>query len=271
MPLKDSGSFKKPEEKSVSKISNEKIRTFATSIVPRDNSGARFVSSSSEDPVNKVFLRNSQRLEANSISESKLLGVDKKEASIAVVKINGMMLLENLKKRDSAAFERVLNDLFGYVVGVVGSHGGVASLHGSKILMFFPKSGEELNAIKTVSEINKFVERFNEKWKSEQVNISVGSGVHSGQVAFIMQSGELKYSSSDVVAIADALANKAFKTEILMSSNVYGKVSSVVQTKRITPLHLGSGKAIETYMIQQSQASSTVDKSPVRKILDRMQ
>ncbi|MEM2089906.1 MAG: hypothetical protein QXL88_02335 [Candidatus Pacearchaeota archaeon] len=229
---------------------------------------------SSVEAVKKIFLSNASILKACYIEETKLLGVPKKQVSIVCCNVHNLKQLENLKKKNTIQFERIANNLFHGIVKIIKSYDGVADLQGNTLIILFLQPDLELNAIKTANEIRAFVGKFNEQLKEEGLDFTfeVASGVHSGLLAFTISDKIVRYAENETMKIARALAKKARKNEILLSSMVYMKIASFVQVKRITPLCLEDKKAVECFLLQHPAPSEVKqkDEGRVRKFLENL-
>ncbi|UCD21016.1 MAG: hypothetical protein JSW08_00510 [archaeon] len=266
--IKPSKPEERPKQAQVSKTQPQ------PKVQPKVVSVYRDIGKVQESPLNKVFSGiSAEKLGVSSIVTAKLLGIGKHEATVAYIKVHGLSNLENLKKRDTIIFDRLSKELFENIVNTVKGFGGFADLHGRKIVLLFTKPGQELYAVKAVNEVRHFIERFDEKLKQDGLEFALdtSSGIHSGLLSFTSQSNTIKFARDDTMNVAEGLAGKAFKGEILLSAQMHQKVANMIKAKRITPLYLDQNRAIETFLLKQQAPSQIKEegKSRVRRILDK--
>ncbi|MEM4703334.1 MAG: hypothetical protein QXP53_02525 [Candidatus Pacearchaeota archaeon] len=265
---------KESEDKMVSRyVEPNKIKGQSPSSVPPSQLFYGRKQADEENHLKKIFLKHASRLNACHIETAKLIGVSRQEVSLAFVKVHGLNELENLKKKSTAMFERITTNFFDGITRIIKGYGGIADLHNNKLIIFFPEQGKELYLIKTLNEIKAFTEKFNrELTKEAGFELAVSSGAHSGLIAFTVDKGIARVSSDETLKISEALANKAFKNEILLSMPLYMKIASVIKAKRITPLYVDEKRAIETFLLQHPAPSQIREegKSRVRQFLDKI-
>jgi len=226
-----------------------------------------------EDPLKGLYEKQAAKQHSPVLVVSKLFGVQKKESAVLCIKFQGFMDLVNLKKRNTALFEKISNHLFEGVIKIIRQYGGVSILHHRKIFVIFPGTGQELNAIKTAGQIRTYVEHFDQQLRDmdSTVMLDIGAGVHTGLVSVMSEGRNFKFAFSDAISVAEALASKAFKSEILLSDACHIKVGSVVKAKRITPVYISGERAMEAFLVLDKGPSEMKEESKgrIRKILDK--
>ncbi|MCS7134341.1 MAG: hypothetical protein NZ889_00580 [Candidatus Pacearchaeota archaeon] len=227
-----------------------------------------------DDPFKKIFLKNSSQFAAPYLERAKLVGAAKKQVSVVACNLRNFFELENLRKKNTIQFERIINNFFQSLIKIVRSYGGVLDYNKNEILIFFLKEDQELNAVKVANELRVFVTKFNEELKKEGIEfeLSSGFGVNSGLLAFSESEKVIRYEESETTKISRALSKKAFDGEVLLASSIYIKIGSLINVKRITPLYLDERRAVECFLLQQPSPSEikSLQQGRVRKFLESL-
>ncbi len=184
---------------------------------------------------------------------------EKKHATVMFCDIRGFTdMSANMTPEEVVA---LLNEFFSRVVNVVFKHGGMLDKFlGDGLLVVFGVPEEfadsEERAVRTALEIKEVVKKWNEgRVKEGKKPIRISIGIHSGDVV-AGNIGSVRRMDYTVVGETVNLAsrieslNREFDTDILISKDVYEKVSDVVEVEKQQPVFVkGVEHPIETFRV----------------------
>jgi len=155
----------------------------------------------------------------------------------------------------------ILNEYFSEMEPIITKYNGVINKFiGDAVMAIFGEPIQDINhaqnAVKCAYEMLKRVEYLREKWLFEgKPKIEIGIGINTGE-AFVGNIGSekrLEYTViGDTVNLASRIEgyNKVYKTNLLVSSSTYSKVSDIVDVIKIADVKIrGKAKAMDIYEV----------------------
>ncbi len=161
-------------------------------------------------------------------SETLLRG-DRRRISVLFADIRGFSKISERMAPEKVVL--LLNDYFELMVEVIfRNHGTLDKFMGDGLMAIFgaPENDayQEENALKAAIEMQQELEKLEQKWSAEGIQIRIGVGIHSGPaiVGTIGSSRRMEYTAiGDTVNVASRLesATKDLGTNILISEHTY--------------------------------------------------
>jgi adenylate cyclase len=195
------------------------------------------------------------------MKENPKLGALRRQATILFCDIrNYTSMCEEMSPDELQAF---LNEYWkGTVEIIMAEEGTIDKFHGDGVCVIFgvPNVHEDdpLRAVRAAWRLVKNVEDFNRRrMESRKSPIRIGIGIHTGEVmaGHIGSERRMDYTVvGDVVNVAARIQdlNKKFRTEILISDDVYEKVEPHVRVKTLTLAHLrGHKKPVLVHTVRE--------------------
>ena len=220
-----------------------------------------FATMYTDETIKKIFKQHaSSKLPAQAIIPTLVYGT-KQEITTMILTIQGLDKLQELKKKDNALYEKILNEYFGAVVDKIKTHNGVADLYGNNIIALFnvvKQYRHDIAAVKAAQEIRQLTNELNSHLSQSGISLAIKAGINSG-LAIVTSIGadkQVKYTSiGNTTILARALERKALANEILMPDSFYDKISNVIKAKKISPLHTAEQTAMNVYSLEDANAS----------------
>ena len=155
----------------------------------------------------------------------------------------------------------ILNEYFSEMEPIITKYNGVINKFiGDAVMAIFGEPIQDINhpqnAVKCACEMLKKVEQLRDKWLMEgKPKIEIGIGINTGE-AFVGNIGSekrLEYTViGDTVNLASRIEgyNKVYKTNLLISSSTYSKVSDLVDVIKIADVTIrGKAKKMDIYEV----------------------
>lgn len=232
-----------------------------------------FASMYTDDTIKKIFKKNAaSKLSAHSVIPTLVYGT-KQEITVLVLSILGFERLQAIKNKDKALYESILNEYFSLIMDVVKAQHGVVDIYGNNIVAIFnviKQYRHDVAAVKVAQDIRNTTNALNAKLVQQDISLAVKAGINTGMaiVSSIGADKEVKYTSiGNTTTFARLLERKAVANEILLTDNIYNRVSNVIKAKKISPLHTSEAEAIDVYSV--SEGSSTEMKDRHKWYVDR--
>lgn len=220
-----------------------------------------FATMYTDETIKKIFKQHaSSKLPAQAIIPTLVYGT-KQEITALILTIQGLEKLQELKRKDNALYEKILNEYFSAVVDKIKTHNGVADFYGNNIIALFnvvKQYRHDIAAVKAAQEIRQVTNELNTHLLQSGISLAVKAGINSGMaiVTSIGADRQVKYTSiGNTTLLARALERKALTNEILFAENVHDKIANVIKAKKISPLHLGEQEALNVYSLEDANAA----------------
>ena len=225
-----------------------------------------FASMYTDDTIKKIFKKNAaSKLSAHSVIPTLVYGT-KQEITVLVLSILGFERLQAIKNKDKALYESILNEYFSAVINSVKSQHGVADIYGNNIVVIFnviKQYRHDVAAVKVAQEIRNTTNALNTKLIQQDISLAVKAGINTGMaiVSSIGADKEVKYTSiGNTTTFARLLERKAVANEILLTDNIYNRVSNVIKGRKISPLHTSDAEAIDVYSVTEGTNTEMKDR-----------
>ncbi|MBP7283643.1 MAG: DUF3369 domain-containing protein [Leptospiraceae bacterium] len=198
---------------------------------------------------------------ANKIIEENIdLKGERKRVAILFCDIRSFT--EISEKLDAQEVVNFLNEYFGFMIDIVFEFGGTLDKFIGDAVMavygvpFNLENNEEM-AVRSAVKMRELVETYNEGRRKKNLNdIKIGIGIHSGEVIAgnIGSDRRMEYtvvgSTVNIASRIEAL-NKTFKTDILITEQVYEKTKDIIAVeKQESVLVKGINTPMTTYYIK---------------------
>ena len=198
---------------------------------------------------------------ANKIIEENIdLKGERKRVAILFCDIRSFT--EISEKLDAQEVVNFLNEYFGFMIDIVFEFGGTLDKFIGDAVMavygvpFNLENNEEM-AVRSAVKMRELVETYNEGRRKKNLNdIKIGIGIHSGEVIAgnIGSDRRMEYtvvgSTVNIASRIEAL-NKTFKTDILITEQVYEKTKDIIAVeKQKSVLVKGINTPMTTYYIK---------------------
>lgn len=187
------------------------------------------------------------------------LGGKKANVTVLFSDIRGFTSMS--EKMTAEEVSMILNEYFSEMEPIITKYNGVINKFiGDAVMAIFgepiPDINHAQNAVKCACEMLKKVEQLREKWLLEgKPKIEIGIGINTGE-AFVGNIGSekrLEYTViGDTVNLASRIEgyNKVYKTNLLISSSTYTKVSDIVDVIKIADVTIrGKSKKMDIYEV----------------------
>lgn len=181
---------------------------------------------------------------------------------VAVLFCDIRSFTEISEKLDAQEVVNFLNEYFGFMIDIVFEFGGTLDKFIGDAVMavygvpFNLENNEEM-AVRSAVKMRELVETYNEgRRKKNLSDIKIGIGIHSGEVIAgnIGSDKRMEYtvvgSTVNIASRIEAL-NKTFKTDILITEEVYARTKDIIAVeKKESVLVKGINAPIATYYIK---------------------
>ncbi len=187
------------------------------------------------------------------------LGGKKSNLTVLFSDIRGFTSMS--EKMSAEEVSMILNEYFSEMEPIITKYNGVINKFiGDAVMAIFGEPIQDINhaqnAVKCACEMLKKVEQLREKWLAEgKPKIEIGIGINTGE-AFVGNIGSekrLEYTViGDTVNLASRIEgyNKVYKTNLLISSSTYSKVSDIVNVIKIADVTIrGKAKKMDIYEV----------------------
>lgn len=194
----------------------------------------------------------------NNIDDIKLGG---KKANVTVLFSDIRGFTSMSEKMTAEEVSVILNEYFSEMEPIITKYNGVINKFiGDAVMAIFGEPIQDINhaqnSVRCAYEMLKRVEYLREKWLLEgKPKIEIGIGINTGE-AFVGNIGSekrLEYTViGDTVNLASRIEgyNKVYKTNLLISSSTYSKVSDIVDVIRIADVTIrGKSKKMDIYEV----------------------
>ena len=187
------------------------------------------------------------------------LGGKKANVTVLFSDIRGFTSMS--EKMTAEEVSMILNEYFSEMEPIITKYNGVINKFiGDAVMAIFGEPIQDINhaqnAVKCACEMLKKVEQLRDKWLFEgKPKIEIGIGINTGE-AFVGNIGSekrLEYTViGDTVNLASRIEgyNKVYKTNLLISSSTYSKVSDLVDVIKIADVTIrGKAKKMDIYEV----------------------
>lgn len=194
-----------------------------------------------------------------------ILTGESKIATVVFTDIRGFTSLS--ESQEPANILAMLNEYFEEMSKIIyENNGNLNKFIGDGLMILFGlpiTSGETkldaFNSLKTAISMIEAVEMLNKRWEGKYLPITIGVGIHTGEVIVgnIGSSKRLEYSAlGDTVNLASRLEglNKEFKTNIVVSEDTYNLLKDEFDFRYITSTKVkGRLKEVKIYTIDTKE------------------
>ncbi|MGB9707764.1 MAG: hypothetical protein ACPLXC_00315 [Candidatus Pacearchaeota archaeon] len=214
--------------------------------------------------LKKIFLRHSSKLAADKIVSTIVYGT-KQEITALFVHL-GVDSLNEIKKKDSMTYAKILDEYFKEITQKIKEHQGVADLYDNNLIVLFnviKQYRHDIAALKTAEAIKQITEELNRALAPKGVKIGVCAGINTGLANVTnIQNGTVKYTAiGNTTSLARALQAKACAGEILFTEKVYDRVANVIKARKMQPHYLSEQQAINIYSLQDGMKAELRNKN----------
>ena len=203
----------------------------------------------------------SQDVMRNVVKNIENLGLGGKRAEVTILfsDIRGFTSMSEKMPADEVS--KILNEYFAQMEPIIQKYNGIINKFiGDAIMVIFGEPIQDINhsknAVKCAYEMLKKVSYLREKWLEQgKPRFEIGVGINTGEV-FIGNIGtenRMEYTAiGDSVNLASRIEgyNKVYKTNLLISSSTYNRISDIADVIKIKDVQIrGKTKKMDIYEV----------------------